>query len=442
MNYIFPWLISILQGFFLLTALIPAAVRPRMLLLVFWGALTGIATTALLTFTSFLFFNTLVPLYAIGLNIAVTTGLFFLAKRNTLILPFTKGTVDKAEIIGIHVLLIFVIPVVLHALIFPDGGWDAWSCWNLKARFLFLGGENWRGMMDSALWRSNISYPFLLPLENVWFWCFGAEPTTTVTLAASCRITLLMSGLLFFGLKELNGKLLSLLAPLWLLSIMFVVKLSSSQYSDLLVGTWLLSALLGFKLFTERRAPAYLIITIISLGFMSFTKSEGLVLAVITGGIMKLAILFSSEQRKAALNAWKGLLAAAVLSFLPTVIFQLFMAPDSHTFINGLTSADKPASIERLTATLYFLGIEFISPKWNGFWLILFGGIILAGSKAFKRGLWVIPAIIGIYIISVIGVYTVNTFFEILWWLSTTLNRILFALLPTLTFWLFNALRD
>ncbi len=30
--------------------------------------------------------------------------------------------------------------------------------------------------------------------------------------------------------------------------------------------------------------------------------------------------------------------------------------------------------------------------------------------------------------------YAVNTFFEIGWWLSTTLSRILFALVPTIAF--------
>ncbi len=439
MIYLLPWLISILQGFFLLTALIPAAARPRMPLLIFWGALTGMATTALLTFTSFLFFNTLIPAYAIGINIGAIPALFLMARRNTLNLPFAKGSWDRNDLVGLHVLLLFTVPVILHALLFPDGGWDAWSCWNLKARFLFLGGENWRGMMDPALWRSNIAYPFLLPLENVWFWCFGTEPNTTVTLATTCRITFLMSGLLFFGLKELRGRISSILAPLWVLSIMFIVKLASSQYSDLLVGVWLLSALLGFRLFVERRCAAYLTLALMSLGFMGFTKSEGLMLAAITLGILGTVVLFSNELKRMALGSWKALLIAGLLSFLPTLIFQIFWAPNSHTFINGLTSADKPASLERLQAALMFLGLEFISPKWNAFWLILCGGIILGGTRAFRRGLWIIPAIIGAYILSIVGVYTVNTFFEILWWLSTTLNRILFALVPALVFWLFLA---
>ena len=113
------------------------------------------------------------------------------------------------------------------------------------------------------------------------------------------------------------------------------------------------------------------------------------------------------------------------------------MATDSHTFINGLTSVNQPASIERLQASLIFLWLELTSPKWNGFWLITIAGIILARTKAFRQGSWVIPTIIGLYIISILAVYTINTFFPIIWWLSTTLNRILFALIPALIFWVF-----
>jgi hypothetical protein len=296
-------------------------------------------------------------------------------------------------------------------------------------------------MLDPVLWRSNISYPFLLPLINVWYWCFGAEPSAAVTIATTCRITFLMSGLLFFGLKETGVKWHSLLAPLWLLSSMFFVTLASSQYSDLLVGLWLLSTLLAFTLFRERRAPHYLTLATLSLGFMSFTKSEGLVLALICCGIIGLSILCSSESRKSLRKAWLMPLIALVVSFIPTAIFQICWAPDSHTFVNGLTSTEKPATLERLQAAIVYLGIELASPKWNGFWFIFLGGIISAGLNAWRKGRWVIPAIIACYMTSVMGVYFINTFFPIIWWLSTTLNRILFAMMPALVFWLFLSLK-
>jgi hypothetical protein len=45
-----------------------------------------------------------------------------------------------------------------------------------------------------------------------------------------------------------------------------------------------------------------------------------------------------------------------------------------------------------------------------------------------------------LYLGAVMAYYAVNTFFEIDWWLSTTLARILFALIPTIVLWIGVAL--
>jgi hypothetical protein len=78
---------------------------------------------------------------------------------------------------------------------------------------------------------------------------------------------------------------------------------------------------------------------------------------------------------------------------------------------------------------------EFISGKWNGFWLLALGGILLA-----EKNYGINPGVIGLSMILYLGVvmayYAVNTFFEIGWWLQTTLSRILFALIPTIALWI------
>jgi hypothetical protein len=65
------------------------------------------------------------------------------------------------------------VPLAISAHYYPLGGWDAWSCWSLKAKFIFLGQENWKDVLSPGLWRSNTHYPLLWPLINVWFWDLG-----------------------------------------------------------------------------------------------------------------------------------------------------------------------------------------------------------------------------------------------------------------------------
>jgi hypothetical protein len=439
MIMILPVLIATLQGYCLLGSLIPQPARPRVPLMLFWGALIGTALTVLLAFLNLLLFGQLNPIYTIVTNVLVLAGLIFLARTRAVPLPFGKNCWQRFDLIGLHLIILAMIPVVLHARLYPHGGWDAWSCWNLKAVMISTAGNDWQRMFDPALWRSNTAYPFFLPLVNAWSWCFGSTPNLVVPLVTSCRITFLTAILLFFGLKEITRQKTTLLAPLWMLSISFVIKLASSQYSDLLIGTWLLSALLALRLFAIHRAPAYLSLFIISLGCLSFTKSEGLVLTLITAFWSGIYILLNPAHRATLLPAWKGLLITSILSFLPAAIFVLFWAPESTTFINGLTSADKPTHIMRLFIALRYLGIELVSLKWNGFWLLALGAALLGWKRSWQRTQWVIPAILFSYIASLMAVYFVNTFFPIVWWLSTTLNRLIFALIPPVLFWIFLA---
>ena len=89
----------------------------------------------------------------------------------------------------------------------PSGGWDAWSCWNLKAKFIFLGHENWKDVLAPGLWRSNTHYPLLWPLINVWFWDLGGHFDQAVPMLNSIVFALLTAGILLFGLLELTGML-------------------------------------------------------------------------------------------------------------------------------------------------------------------------------------------------------------------------------------------
>ena len=441
MTYLMGFLISLAQGYGLLR-LILGPQRPRLAWMLLTGLLLGLALSAQLTFTSFLFFNQLVIPYVLTLNVFVLIALSFGAKHKSSLKDplFPLHEITLKDIAALAILGLLTIPVLIHANIFPYGGWDAWSCWNLKARMLFIGGDSWRNMFDPILWRTNTAYPLMLPLINTWLWCFGASPEPSVPLGVSCLITFLAGGILFFSLKELTGRSIAILAPTWLLSIFFIIQLASSQYSDLLVGTFFLLGLASFFLYQKRNDTGFLKIAIISIGFLSFTKSEGLVLSVITLQGLTLALFLNTKYR-ATLKASAGcLIMTLALAFVISGIFQIFFAPNSHTLINGFTSAEKPTSLERLAAIFVFFAQEIITPKWNGLWLLTTAGLLLGWKKSLSQGLWIIPAILVAYLAVIFGVYWMNTFFEIVWWLGTTMNRILFALTPTVIFWLFLAI--
>jgi hypothetical protein len=407
------------------------------------GALLGLGISAMLTWSSFIFFDQLVTPYVIGINIALAGGLgYFAHRRNGLLNMIDIKALDLFDYIGLALIIALTIPTFIHATLFPYGGWDAWSCWNLKAKFLFAGADAWRNMFDPLLWRSNISYPLLLPLINTWMWCFGSTVAPEVPMAISCLITALTAGILLFSLKEtLQKPWAAFIAPVLIFTCLFNIKLASSQYSDLLVGVLFLAAIVLFSKFIKTKGHGYLILEAISLGLLSFTKTEGMLLAVITAALsaITLIMLAPKEQKQKDLNI---LLGACAIAFIPTAAFMIFMAPDSHTFINGLSSWERPANWDRTQAIAFFFGHEMIDMKWNGFWLVCLTGLILGGRNAFKKEWLFIPVAIIAYLGAISAFYYVNTFFEVAWWLSTTLNRVLFSLIPAMAYWTFIPLNE
>ncbi|MBI4308716.1 MAG: hypothetical protein HY591_00120 [Candidatus Omnitrophica bacterium] len=321
---------------------------------------------------------------------------------------------------GLTLLAFIAVFIFFEANYYPLGGWDAWSCWNLKAKFIYLGGDHWNNMFDPVLWRSNTHYPLLLPCINVWFWDLSGQADPRVPMVNGIVFVLLTAGVLLFGLYNFSKQwLLPLAMTAAAFLLPFNITMGASQYSDVVLGLYLLCALVCLM------ADEFILAGIF-LGLLSFTKTEGTVAAVILAGLMML-------------KKGKGkhlFLTAFVLSALPAILFTLFMAPRNEAFINGLTSMEKPSTLARLQAIAVYPFLELISAKWNGLWLLILGGLAAHWKDMIEGKLQILALFFALYLGALLAYYQVNTFFEINWWLQNTLNRILFALLPAVMFWL------
>lgn len=453
MTFFLGLLISLAAGFFLIRLLI--AQRLNLVLHILLAIGLGLGLDGVVAFyTHILFdqFNRFLPIVLVLLGVfllSIQTYFEFIkqatknSKRTKTKIPvkitekmtlfWQSFKVDirfsQEQAWGLMTLGILAAPLVISAHYFPLGGWDAWSCWNLKAKFIFLGHENWKDMLTPGLWRSNTHYPLLWPLINVWFWDLAGRFDQAVPMLNGIVIALLTAGILLFGLLELTGKLWpSILAAVMITALPFGVILYSSQYSDSLLGLYLLSAFTCFLLAEKYDLQRLKMLGMIFLGLMSFSKNEGLMAAV----IVALALLWHERSRPKGL---KNLLLAFLCAALPTIIFSVFFAPKNEAFINGLVSTDKPTHWDRVEVILAYPWLEFISGKWNCFWVLAFGGILLAGKRLWTSTLGMIGLSLVLYLGVVLAYYALNTYFEIIWWLGQTLSRILFALIPTVALW-------
>ena len=290
-------------------------------------------------------------------------------------------------------------------------------------------------MFLPGLWRSNTHYPLLWPLINVWFWDLGGQFNQVIPMWNSIILALLTAGILLFGLLELTGVLsVAIAAAVIVTALPFGVMMNISQYSDVLLGLFLLSAFMCLLLAEKHSNPKLKILSMIFLGLICFTKDEGMIMAVIAACL----VLWQEHVHK---KNCKNLLACLfILAASPMIIFSAALAPHNEAFINGLASMEKPTNWARLSVILVYPWFELISGKWNGLWFLVVSGVLLAGKKLWQGTLGVIGISLVLYLGVVMAYYGINTFFEIGWWLENTLSRILFALVPTIALWIAFAL--
>ncbi|MCA9408936.1 MAG: glycosyltransferase family 39 protein [Candidatus Omnitrophica bacterium] len=435
--------------------------RPDPLNFIFLSPGLGLGISAGIVFLNFIIFDQLNRGFILTCHgvlllsfILWNIKIFFSDKNH-----FTWITPQQTKhILWLFALIILSIPLWYQAHFYIFGGWDAWSTWNLKGRFLFLGGENWKNLFNPILWRASPHYPLLLPFINVWGWIFLDYPQYQVPAFTSFLFTFSTIGLLYTGLKQLTKSNAGILLAGALLTLPNYLKLAFSQYCDIIISYYMLGSLFCLICTRKTNHKSYMILAGLFVGFLSFAKSEGLMAAVI---ISTLSFPFlwwrnpSTEKRKLL----KYFLIAAFVAFIPTIIFHVFYQPENQTFINGIVSSEKPSNFLRLKIILGFYLLEIGAPiwniitlfnsslqtidaKWNGLWIIIILGLILSKGKCFRPKMMLIPLFLLLYILAFTAYYYINTYFEIGWWLQVTLHRLLFALLPTVLFWFFYAVWD
>ena len=440
---LWPFFVSVILGYLAVNLIFPVKNPPSFLIRLFLAGGLGMGFSAALTFICFIFLNRLNFPLVCSLHIAALGILLgFTIRRIFRCGPAwdrrVYGRAIGANILILSVLGLMMYPAWVHANYYPLGGWDAWSVWNFKARFLMLGADRWQNMLEPSLWRTSPHYPLLLPLINVWGWAGVKQPNALIPLLTAIIFTFQTTGLMCAGIRELTGRHIGWLAALLLLSNSFISQIAVSQYCDIVTGYYMLASLLGLSCFCAGRGAGWAYIAALSTGLLAFTKPEGTVAAMILG-IIGLAVIAGKNRSLPAENRaalWRPALLLA-LTLWPAVVFNLAYSPGNQTYINGFISDIKPFGLMRVKMTLAYYLLEFINGKWNGLLVLLTAGVLLGGRKPWRKSLAVFPVFVILYSGVIFVYYQTNTYFDIGWWLQVSLNRIIVSLLPAVTVWMF-----
>jgi hypothetical protein len=309
----------------------------------------------------------------------------------------------------------------------PQGGWDAWSIWNLRARFLAMGTQPQRAWSPELTW-THPEYPLLTSAFVARCWAYAGSIAEAAPIATSYAFFIALIAILTGGLAAWRSGSLGLLCGLVLLGSPTFLQEVSSQYADIPLACY--SAGATMLLLLDRPLMAGLF-----AGLAAWTKDEGVLFLVV---FLTVVVIL---RRKQIWQAASGAIPGAAL----TAIFKLALAPRvSVVFGGGLSAlvrrAADPGRIGQAFSAFAHecraMGLGWYHPILP----LIALAIALRYDKARRPELLLagaIPAatLVGSFIIFLI------TPFDLTWQLQTALGRVIVQVWPSLLLFAFAGLR-
>lgn len=366
------------------------------------------------------------------------TGWLFFTKR--IKLRFVKQADGSSAIWNLFLavgIFLFAINLALYSLQYPHGRPDAWINWNVAARFIYLGGENWQATFLRHF--DHPDYPLFMALTNAMTWVFVRETSTWGPIAFHFTTSLSLAGLLFAFVNYFQGFKQASLAVVLFTSLPFIVDQSMRQYADLLLSYLILAAGGLTLIYLNTREMRFATLAGLLIGLGGWAKNEGL-MAIIGFSIVWILIAFKIKERLALKKYIWGL----SFPFLVIALFKLFLAPSNDLLSARGNLMDRVFDIERYTTIFQEAGITL----WNlgGAPVSLIGVMILVVflvGKSHKKvsDMW----IFGVFIAFQLAVYFLVFAFtphDLAWHLSTSLDRLYLHVFPLAFLWLFIWLKS
>lgn len=206
----------------------------------------------------------------------------------------------------------------------PHGYREAYSIWNLHARFLERdSGAHWTALFSKTLNWSHPDYPLLIPALAAQFWALLHTETVIVPISVAFFFTFGTVAILIGAIRQFRGWNQALIAGTFLLGSAELIEQGVVQYADLplafyMVATLALVCVGDTKSTTFAGAMA---------GFAAWTKNEGLVFVVV------LAAALLIVKRRIPLQLAIGLAPVlAVVAFFKLRYAPLLLKPEPIDF--------------------------------------------------------------------------------------------------------------
>ena len=322
----------------------------------------------------------------------------------------------------------------------PYGHWDAWITWNLKALFLFRGGEQWRDVFSTLFWGAHPEYPILLPSMVARAWRYAGREIQLAPAMLATLFTFATAGLAYAALAFLRRKGQGLLAALLLLSTPLFVRQGASQTADVPLCFYYLATVVLVVL-QDEAAPEertrFAFLAGIVASDAAWIKSEGLLFFACLIATTVVALLPKAGRAEVS----RSLIAFALgaLLVLPVVLYAKarLAAPD---LMLALNARRRHQIVEwhryiRIVRAFGRGGLHF-----GDWWieivpLLAFYSLLLGvpAERPRKTGVRIGIVTLALTLAGYFFVYVI-TYEDLDWHLRTTLHRLLLQLWPSALF--------
>jgi hypothetical protein len=248
---------------------------------------------------------------------------------------------SKAPIVWLQIAFFVVAAVAAVSFIMlgfkePHGAWDAWSIWNLHARFLERGATQWTALFSKQLTWSHPGYPLLLPAFIAQLWTVLRSETTWVPFAGAFLFTFGTAAALIGAVRQLRGWDQALIAGAVLLGTSDYIVQGAAQYADIPLSFYILSSL-ALLCFDDIKCT---ILAGAMAGFAAWTKNEGLLFVLVLIAARLIARWRAPKASRPLLQELVQLALGAAPVLLVLAFFKFRYAPADE-----LLSAHKSTEI-------------------------------------------------------------------------------------------------
>jgi len=266
-----------------------------------------------------------------GVAMAGILAVAILSRRSGPVFEWAPGPEAPKYLTGLFLLAaaIGVTVFVVYTMNKPHGEWDAWSIWNLRARFFVRGGQFWKDAFSSQLFWSHPDYPLMLPGIVAMLWTLAHTESTAAPIAVAFLFCLGTAGILTSTLGILRGKAQAFIAGILLIGTVSFTENAANQYADIPLSFAIIATLALLCL--QDRHPEDLRFSVLAglmAGFAAWTKNEGLMFLAVVIAARILAIV-RYGNRGGMLPQLLRFAAGALPPLAVVAFFKLRFAPSN-----------------------------------------------------------------------------------------------------------------